>query len=79
MSQFLLNVLRPIPSANVNPSASLDSFTLSDEMRNKIIGTHDHTHDGNHESFDEDSLFIITHNILNRAIQIIDKVVQVYI
>lgn len=51
----------------------LSLFTLSDKKITELIyETHVHTD----ESFDEDSLFVIVENILKRATQIIDKVVQ---
>ncbi|GMN25088.1 hypothetical protein TIFTF001_040665 [Ficus carica] len=54
-------------------ASHISLFTLSDEKITELIyETHVHAD----ESFDEDSLFIVVENILKRATQIIDKVVQ---
>ncbi|KAM0988720.1 hypothetical protein ACFX13_012866 [Malus domestica] len=51
----------------------LSLFTMSDQkILEQIYGTHVHAD----ESFDDDSLFGITENILKRATQIVDKIVQ---
>ncbi|KAF3456890.1 hypothetical protein FNV43_RR01544 [Rhamnella rubrinervis] len=51
----------------------LGLFTMSDhKIMENIYATHVHAD----ENFDDDSLFIIVENILKRATQIVDKVVQ---
>lgn len=53
----------------------LSLFAMSDQkILEQIYGTHVHAD----ESFDDDSLFVIVENILKRATQIVDKIVQVY-
>ena len=53
----------------------LSLFTMSDhKVLELIYGTHVHSD----ETFDEDSLFVIVENILKRATQIVDKIVQVH-
>ncbi|XP_048333005.1 protein SIEVE ELEMENT OCCLUSION B-like [Ziziphus jujuba] len=51
----------------------LGLFTMSD---NKIMDLIYETHVHADETFDDDSLFIITENILKRSTQIVDKLVQ---
>ena len=54
----------------------LGLFSMSDhKIMELIYATHVHAD----ENFDDDSLFIIVENILKRATQIVDKVVQVYV
>ncbi|CAL8073407.1 unnamed protein product [Prunus armeniaca] len=51
----------------------LSLFAMSDQkILEQIYGTHVHAD----ESFDDDSLFVIVENILKRATQIVDKIVQ---
>ena len=73
------NVVKVVSSSSSSSTAvegELSLFTMSDhKVLDLILATHVHSD----ESFDEDSLFLIVENILKRATQIVDKIVQVYI
>ena len=56
-------------------AGELSLFSMSDEkILDEIYATHVHAD----ESFDDDSLFVIVENILKRATQTVDQIVQVY-
>ena len=60
--------------ASVIQTGELSRFAISDKkILDEIYSTHVHADD----SFDDDSLFIIVENILKRATQTVDKIVQV--
>ena len=78
------NVTKVVSSTTTSISTAVEQhiegelslFTMSDhKVLDLILATHVHSD----ESFDEDSLFLIVENILKRATQIVDKIVQVYI
>lgn len=53
----------------------LSLFTMSDHKILELIYT-SHVHED--DSFDVDSLFLVTENIIKRSTQIVDNIVQVY-
>lgn len=71
--ELISRVENTITTVKEKIASHISLFTLSDEKITELIYE---THVHSDESFDEDSLFIVVENILKRATQIIDKVVQ---
>lgn len=60
---------------NAVSKGELSLFTMSD---NKILELIYATHVHEDNSFDVDSLFLVTENIIKRSTQIVDSIVQVW-
>ncbi|KAF4365766.1 hypothetical protein F8388_003435 [Cannabis sativa] len=74
MASILLSgVSKVVSTVQKHTEPDLNLFSMTDQkILDLIYATHVHAD----ESFDEDSLFLIVENVLKRATQIVDKVVQ---
>lgn len=76
IAQNAVNKVTSAVTSTVNHiEGELSLFTMSDNKILELIYT-SHVHED--DSFDVDSLFLVTENIIKRSTQIVDNIVQVY-